>query len=83
MPFVGFDFAIPRSLDTRYVDPDFGNRDLLGGLRYYFESRRVSFFYLEGRTGSSRDALGERAEDVVTLGMRLEFSMRRALGFEP
>jgi hypothetical protein len=83
MAYVGFDFAIPRSLDTRFVDPDYGTRDLIGGLRYYFEQKSWSFFYLEGRSGSSRDSIGERAADVVTLGMRLQFSMRRALGLAP
>lgn len=83
MAYFGFDFAIPRSLDTRFVDPDYGTRDLIGGLRYYFERKDWSFFYLEGRSGSSRDSSGERAADVVTLGMRLQFSVRRALGLEP
>jgi predicted porin len=83
MPYAGFDFAIPRNLDARYVDPDYGTRDVIAGLAWYFERKSWSFLYLEGRTGTSRNELGEREPDVVTLGMRLDFSMRRAMGLDP
>ena len=61
---------IPRNLDTRFVDPTFGTRDLLGGIRWLLDLKANSFVYLEGRTGQSRPADGQRAADVVTLGIR-------------
>jgi predicted porin len=82
-PYAGFDFAIPRNLDPRFVDPDYGTRDVIAGLRWYFERKSWSFFYFEGRTGSSRNELGERDPDVATLGLRLDFSVRRAMGLDP
>ncbi|HEX6272992.1 MAG TPA: porin [Polyangiaceae bacterium] len=83
MPYAGFDFAIPRALDARFVDPDYGTRDLIAGARFFVDSRARSFAYVEGRTGATRDALGERADDVVMAGLRLDFSLRESLGFEP
>lgn len=83
MPYGGFDFAIPRNLDAAFVDPNYGTRDALGGLRWNFDVNAGSFFYLEGRTGQTRDAAGARAADVVTLGIRLNYSLRRGLGLEP
>jgi hypothetical protein len=82
MPYGGIDFAIPRNLDTRFVDPDYGTRDVLGGVRWLFDPKPGSFVYLEGRTGQTRDAAGTRAEDIVTLGIRFNYSLRRALGFD-
>ena len=82
MPYGGIDFAIPRNLDTRFIDPDYGTRDVLGGVRWLFDPKPGSFVYLEGRSGQTRDASGARAEDVVTLGIRFNYSLRRALGFE-
>jgi predicted porin len=79
----GFDFAIPRSLDSRYVDPDYGTRDLLGGARFAFDARASSFAYLELRTGRTRDTGGVQAEDLVMLGLRVQYSLRRGLGLEP
>ncbi|HEY3497816.1 MAG TPA: porin, partial [Polyangiaceae bacterium] len=75
----GFDFAVPRALDTRYVDPDFGTRDVLGGVRLLLDPKAGSYVYLEARTGRSRDESGEQAEDVATLGIRFNYSFRRAL----
>ncbi|HEX6764699.1 MAG TPA: porin, partial [Polyangiaceae bacterium] len=83
MPYGGFDYAVPRSLDSRFVDPNYGTRDLLGGFRWLFDAKAGSFVYLEGRTGTTRDANGARAADVVTLGIRFNYSLRRALGLEP
>ena len=80
MPYGGIDFAIPRDLDTRFVDPDYGTRDVLGGIRWLFDPKPGSFVYLEGRTGQTRDVTGVRAEDVVTLGIRFNYSLRGALG---
>ena len=80
MFYAGFDFAIPRNLDTRFVDPNFGTRDLLGGIRWLLDLKANSFVYLEGRTGQSRAADGQRAADVVTLGIRFNYSLRRSLG---
>lgn len=80
MPYGGIDFAIPRELDPRFVDPNYGTRDVLGGVRWLFDPKPGSFVYLEGRTGQSRDAAGARAEDVVALGIRFNYSLRRALG---
>ncbi len=82
MPYGGFDLAIPRGLDTRFVDPDLGTRDLLGGVRLLFDDRTASFAYVEARTGRTRDAAGEQAEDVVTLGIRADYSLRRGLGLD-
>ncbi|HEY6080455.1 MAG TPA: hypothetical protein VIW29_16690, partial [Polyangiaceae bacterium] len=83
MPYGGFDFAIPRHLDSDFVDPNYGTRDVLGGVRWNFDKQSSSFVYLEGRTGQTRDATGVRADDVVTLGMRLNYSLRRGLGLDP
>lgn len=83
MPYGGFDFAVPRGLDARFVDPDYGTRDLLAGFRWVFDAKGASFVYIEGRTGSTLDATGERAADVVTAGIRLNYSLRRGLGLEP
>jgi predicted porin len=83
MPYAGIDFAVPRHLDSRFVDPDYGTRDVLGGVRWLFEPKPGSFVYLEGRTGQTRDAAGARAEDIVTLGIRFNYSLRRALGMDP
>ncbi|HEU5075691.1 MAG TPA: porin [Polyangiaceae bacterium] len=80
MPYGGIDFAIPRQIDTRFVDPDYGTRDVLGGIRWLFDPKAGSFVYLEGRTGQTRDTAGARAEDMVTLGIRFNYSLRRALG---
>jgi len=81
MPYAGFDFAIPHGLDTRFVDADYGTRDLIGGLRWMFDTEdTLSCAYLEARTGRTRDAAGERAPDVVMLGIRFDYSLRRALG---
>ena len=82
MVYAGFDFAIPRNLDTTFVDPEYGTRDVLGGVRWLFDPKPGSFVYLEGRTGQTRDASGVRAADVVTLGIRFNYSLRRALGFD-
>jgi predicted porin len=82
MPYGGIDFAIPRNLDTHFVDPDYGTRDVLAGARWLVDPKPGSFVYLEGRSGQSRDAYGTRAEDVVTLGIRFNYSLRRALGFD-
>ncbi len=82
MPYAGFDLAVPRDLDSTYVDPDYGTRDIIAGLQWYFERKSWSFFYLEGRTGSSRNERGVRDPDVVTLGIRLDFSVRRAMGLD-
>jgi hypothetical protein len=82
MPYAGFDFAVPRNLDTRFVDPEYGTRDVLGGVRWLFDPKPGSFVYLEGRTGETRDAGGTRAADIVTLGIRLNYSLRRALGLD-
>jgi predicted porin len=82
MPYAGFDFAIPRNLDTTFVDPEYGTRDVLGGVRWLFDPKPGSFVYLEGRTGQTRDASGTRAADIVTLGIRFNYSLRRALGFD-
>lgn len=81
--YVGFDFAVPRNLDTRYVDPDFGTRDVLAGARWLLDPKAGSYVYLEGRTGRSRDTNGAQAEDLVTLGIRFNYSFRRALGLAP
>jgi len=80
MFYAGFDFAIPRGLDTRFVDPNFGTRDLLGGVRWLLDLQSNSFVYLEGRTGQTRAANGGRALDVLTLGIRFNYSLRRSLG---
>jgi predicted porin len=81
--YCGFDLAIPRDLDARFVDPDYGTRDLLGGVRWLFDSSATSFVYLEGRAGQSRDKGGGQAGDVVTLGLRFNYSLRRGLGLSP
>jgi predicted porin len=81
-PYGGIDFAIPRHLDTRFVDADYGTRDVLAGVRYVFDVRASSFFYLEGRSGRTVDASGARADDVLTLGIRLNYSLRRGLGLD-
>jgi len=78
--YAGFDFAIPQNLDTRFVDPNFGTRDLLGGLRWLLNVQANSFVYAEGRTGQTRAPGGQRAEDVLTLGIRFNYSLRRSIG---
>jgi predicted porin len=80
MPYAGFDLAIPRSLDTRFIDPDYGTRDLLGGVRWLFDEKGMSYAYIEARTGQTRDSTGARALDLVMIGIRLNYSLRRALG---
>lgn len=83
MPYAGFDFAIPHRLDTRYVNADYGTRDLIGGLRWMFDLADThSSAYLEARTGRTRDAAGVQAPDAVMLGIRFDYSLQRALGFE-
>jgi predicted porin len=83
MPYAGFDFAVPRGLDTRFVDGDFGTRDLIGGLRWMFDMDDThSSAYLEARTGRTRDASGEQAPDVMMVGIRLDYSLQRALGLD-
>ena len=83
MVVAGFDFAIPRDLDARFVNPNYGTRDVLGSVRWLLDRKAGSFVYLEGRTGATRDVAGERAEDVVMLGIRFNYSLRRGLGMEP
>ncbi|HYQ45113.1 MAG TPA: porin [Polyangiaceae bacterium] len=78
----GFDFAIPRSLDTRFVDPNYGTRDAIFGVRLLLDHKAASFVYLEGRTGTTRDVNGTRADDALMLGIRFNYSLRRALGLE-
>jgi predicted porin len=82
MTYAGFDLAIPRSLDARFVDPNYGTRDLIGGVRWLFDPKGTSYAYVEGRTGQTRDTAGERALDQVMLGIRLNYSLRRALGLD-
>lgn len=82
MPYTGFDLAIPRALDARYVDPNYGTRDLIGGVRFLFDEKALSYAYIEGRTGQTRDSAGTRALDLVMVGIRLNYSLRRALGLD-
>jgi predicted porin len=82
MTYAGFDLAIPRALDTRFIDPDYGTRDLIGGVRWLFDPKGRSYAYVEGRTGQTRDTAGNRALDQVMLGIRLNYSLRRALGLD-
>jgi len=83
MPYAGFDFAIPRGLETQFVDADYGTRDLIGGVRWLFDGREFfSFVYAEARTGRTRDASGAQAPDAIMLGIRFDYSLRRALGFD-
>jgi len=83
LPYAGFDFAIPRGLDTRYVDGDFGTRDLIAGVRWLFDGRDFfSFVYAEARTGRTRDVAGAQEPDAVMVGIRFDYSLRRALGFD-
>jgi predicted porin len=81
--FAGLDFAIPRGLDARFVNPNYGTRDVLLGARLLLDNKAGSFVYLEGRTGETRDASGTRADDVVMLGLRFVYSLRRGFGLEP
>lgn len=81
--FAGLDFAIPRGLDARFVNPNYGTRDILLGARLLLDDQAGSFVYLEGRTGETRDANGTRADNVVMLGIRFVYSLRRALELEP
>ncbi|HET7542084.1 MAG TPA: hypothetical protein VFK05_19590, partial [Polyangiaceae bacterium] len=83
MLVLGFDFAIPRNLDPRFVNPNYGTRDVLGSVRWLLDRKAGSFVYLEGRTGATRDTAGERADDVVMLGIRFNYSLRRGLGVDP
>ncbi|HEV8548649.1 MAG TPA: porin [Polyangiaceae bacterium] len=83
MLVAGFDYAIPRQLDARFVNPNYGTRDVLGSVRWLLDRKAASFVYLEGRTGATRDASGSRAEDVVMLGIRFNYSLRRGLGLDP
>lgn len=83
MLVAGFDLAIPYDLDRGLVNPDFGTRDLLCGVRWLLDPTAGSFVYAEARTGLSRDETGERAEDLVMLGIRFNYSLRRALGLDP
>lgn len=76
----GFDFAIPRHVHTELVDPNFGTRDVIGGARWLLDEKAGSFVYLEGRSGQTRSASGVPADDVVMLGIRFNYSLRRALG---
>jgi predicted porin len=81
--FAGFDFAIPRQLDARFVNPNYGTRDVLFGAELLLDTKAGSFVYLEARTGETRDANGVRGDDVVMLGVRFNYSLRRSLGLEP
>ena len=80
--YAGFDFAIPRQLDTRFVKPNYGTRDVLCGARLLLDAKAGSFVYLEGRTGETRDVNGTRADDALMLGIRFNYSLRRALGLD-
>jgi len=82
MLVAGFDLAIPYELDASLVNPDYGTRDLLAGVRWLLDPKAGSFVYVEARTGLSRDAIGERAEDLVMLGVRFNYSLRRGLGLD-
>jgi predicted porin len=82
MPLAGFDLAIPRDLDTRYVNPRFATRSYIAGLRFLFEPKLSSFAFIEARSGPSYDQTGARVADVIVVGIRLEYSLRRALGLE-
>ncbi|HEY6725995.1 MAG TPA: porin [Polyangiaceae bacterium] len=79
----GFDWAIPQDLDAALVNPDYGTRDFLAGVRWLLDPRASSFVYIEARTGLSRDAIGERAEELVMLGIRFNYSLRKSLGLDP
>jgi hypothetical protein len=65
------------------VDPDYGTRDLLGGVRWLLDPKLMSFVYLEGRAGQTRDKSGGQADDVIMLGLRFNYSLRRGLGLPP
>lgn len=82
MLVAGFDLAIPYGLDASLVNPDYGTRDLLAGVRWLLDAQAGSFVYLEARTGLSRDAIGDRVEDLVMLGIRFNYSLRRGLGLD-
>jgi predicted porin len=79
MLYGGFDLAIPRGLDPRFVNPNYGTRDVLFGARWLFDSKVRSYAYVEGRTGASIAADGSPAPDVITLGLRLSYSLRDGL----
>jgi len=90
LSYAGFDLAVARHLPTpqlatmqlamQGVDPNYGTRDVLFGARWLFDAAGLSYAYVEGRTGASIAADGAPAPTVLTLGLRLCYSLRDALG---
>ena len=79
MVYAGFDFAQPRKLDPRFVDPDFATRNLLLGARWLFDSKRTSFAYMEARSGDTVEPDGACAAETLVIGLRFSYSLREAL----
>jgi len=80
MLYGGFDFAVPRGLDPRFISPNYGTRDVLFGARWLFDSKLKSYAYIEARTGASIAVDGSTEPDILTLGLRLSYSLREGLG---
>ena len=73
----GMNAMDPDRLDAR-IDPDFKRKYYILGGRWYFDDR--TFAYLEARLDDSVDPAGGPGEDVVTIGLRYDFRLRKKTG---
>ena len=70
----GLNVTDPDRIDPR-VDPDFQIKYYVVGARWFFDRR--TFAYFEARLDDSIDPAGQAGVDVVTLGLRFDFSLRK------
>lgn len=70
----GYNGLFPRGAFAGVAGPD---HNLLLGVRAFLVD--FAWFYLEGRVGVERDAGRETPANSIMLGLRFEFSSRRAL----
>jgi predicted porin len=70
----GLNVTDPDRLDP-LVDPDYEIKYYVVGARWHFDRRTWAYF--EARLDDSVDPSGESAFDVVTLGLRFDFSLKK------
>ena len=73
----GLNVTDPDRLDPR-VDPDYEIKYYVVGARWHFDRRTLAYF--EARLDDSVDPSGESVFDVVTLGLRFDFSLKKKSG---
>jgi predicted porin len=75
----GFNHLRPERLDP-LLDPGFERKTYIAGARYMFDDRTYAYF--EARLDDSTTATGAARSDVVTLGLRYDFTIKKKSGDE-